>query len=873
MPYNRSHDEEDDGDHLSNLILEEQLDPVSTISDDNAIVVGGDEVINIDDEDYVVVISDDEDGDGDGERESDEQVADALPDVFDCVLQGSKALQELSLYECESYLRKHGIRVSGTKEECIQRIEEHKRLKDGHGESLYPISSFYINCTGDACRGDVVLFKQHIKKGLNIVGKRTVTGRILEESYGELDQQHTFSVEVLWSKPYKKLNPLSILLVKGRHLYGLKTLRQPWKNEAERLEVLAEKHCRGDAARLKRKLRQTEFGCNNYKGAKRQKLSHIVSSQCKEPIQMDKQKSAKKGAAATSKESTSAHERKGAKCQEISHIVLSQCKQSIQIDKQKSAKKGAATTSKESSLAHERKDAKRQKVSHIVSSQCKEPIQIDKQKSAKKGAAATPKESTSAHERKAVPERLQKLKFKKAAQLTFPFDAEPNLKRKRKRKQSLNPNLNVQSDYHLQEVSSSFPNDKSYHDHNDEQRILRFRSLYARSSFSINCMGDACIGDVVLFNKNKIKRKKTTGTKAIVAGRIVGENYGASEKQDTFMIEVLWTEGYLKLSPLSTLQVKAWDLYRPETFRQPWKDEQKRSEVLRRKHSLVEAARHNCTLRKKCIASIDNKAVKCQKVSHKGLSQSKQSTQTDKQKYAKKLGAAIVKKSTTHKRKAVGSQKTELERAAQLTFYSDPTPISNPNQNPTPNPILKPNSTPNPRPKRNSNPKTTLKLKPKPKPNAKSNFTLSPNSNRNTSPNPTSNPHSSPNLNHHMSSDCHLQEASPPATFFYHSDRTSLPSQPAPGFSFNQPHSMFLHDQLQHGFSYNQPPCGFSYNLPPYGFSYNLPPYGFLLHNQPPLGFLLHNQPPFGLPFQFPGYVQQWVQNDVCHEPPGHYSL
>lgn len=101
------------------------------------------------------------------------------------------------------------------------------RLKDGRGESFYPRSSFSINCTGnaclfffyvyflykfsnqcleakcfvqcigDACKGDVVLFRQNVyKKRANIVGKRTVVGRIVKESYGASKQQHTFTVRV-----------------------------------------------------------------------------------------------------------------------------------------------------------------------------------------------------------------------------------------------------------------------------------------------------------------------------------------------------------------------------------------------------------------------------------------------------------------------------------------------------------------------------------------------------------------------------------------------------------------------------------------------------------------------------------------------------
>ncbi|MCL7047714.1 hypothetical protein MKW94_012768, partial [Papaver nudicaule] len=155
------------------------------------------------------------------------------------------------------YLRKHDLRLSGTKAVCVQRIQEHWRIKKDGGEKLYPWSSFTINCSGDVCRGDVVKFKQKVydkfdkvSRNGNLQGKRTIAGRVVKESYGAAKQQHTFTVEVLWCRGLKKLPPLFPLLVKGRNLYRMKTYRQPWDNEAERASVLSEKHKRGSAARL-----------------------------------------------------------------------------------------------------------------------------------------------------------------------------------------------------------------------------------------------------------------------------------------------------------------------------------------------------------------------------------------------------------------------------------------------------------------------------------------------------------------------------------------------------------------------------------------------------------------------------------------------
>ncbi|KAK4416223.1 Zinc finger CCCH domain-containing protein 62 [Sesamum alatum] len=216
-------------------------------------------------------------------------------------IRGGSDLQELKLVECKAYLRKHSLRVSGSKEECIERIKEHLRLKDGNGEAFYPRSSFTIDCTGDVCKGDVVLFNQKVYQNFDKMtrrgshsGRRTVAGRIVKESYGVARQQHTFTVEVLWSRGTKKLAPLYPLLVKGRNLYKLKTFRQRWKNEKGRLEVLAEKHKRGAAARTIRAMRKAKAEMNTdksirHKGAKKSKhFHHLGPSGARETTQMKK---------------------------------------------------------------------------------------------------------------------------------------------------------------------------------------------------------------------------------------------------------------------------------------------------------------------------------------------------------------------------------------------------------------------------------------------------------------------------------------------------------------------------------------------------------------------------------------------------------
>ncbi|KAI7980363.1 Zinc finger CCCH domain-containing protein 62 [Camellia lanceoleosa] len=83
----------------------------------------------------------------------------------------------------------------------IGRLKDTKKLsdlgliKDGNAETLYPRSSFAINCTGkgDVCKEDVVLFTQKVYKKF---GKRTIAGRVVKEIYGSAKQQHTFTFPV-----------------------------------------------------------------------------------------------------------------------------------------------------------------------------------------------------------------------------------------------------------------------------------------------------------------------------------------------------------------------------------------------------------------------------------------------------------------------------------------------------------------------------------------------------------------------------------------------------------------------------------------------------------------------------------------------------
>ncbi|XP_073386976.1 uncharacterized protein [Physcomitrium patens] len=183
-------------------------------------------------------------------------------EVMKVIKEGSD-LKKPKVEHLKAYLRNYGLRMVGVKAILLSRVQEHLRIKDGQGEDIYPRSSFTINCKGDVCLGDIVLFLQNVydmpfaiqRRGASgpPLGKRWVAGKVVNESYGAAKQQHTFTIEVLWSTGTRPFYVMRPLLIKGRNLYRMSTLRQPWSNEAERQKVLEEKHARGAKARALRR--------------------------------------------------------------------------------------------------------------------------------------------------------------------------------------------------------------------------------------------------------------------------------------------------------------------------------------------------------------------------------------------------------------------------------------------------------------------------------------------------------------------------------------------------------------------------------------------------------------------------------------------
>lgn len=121
------------------------------------------------------------------------------------------------------------------------------------------IKSYSIDCTGDACQGDEILFTETVWGGPRrapvSLGERRIAALIVKDSYGAAKQQHTFSLLVIGSDGYHALRKGTKIRRMGRNVYRNGTMRRP-RNEAERNIALDEKHQRGDSARAARENRK-----------------------------------------------------------------------------------------------------------------------------------------------------------------------------------------------------------------------------------------------------------------------------------------------------------------------------------------------------------------------------------------------------------------------------------------------------------------------------------------------------------------------------------------------------------------------------------------------------------------------------------------
>lgn len=118
------------------------------------------------------------------------------------------------------------------------------------------MEEFTINCTGDVVTGDVIRFEESVFGGSHrkpkYLGTRIVEAEVLNDSYGERKQQHTFSLLVLASTGTQALSPGARTTRKGRNVYRNGTMRKPWTDESARGAARQEKHARGDRARAAR---------------------------------------------------------------------------------------------------------------------------------------------------------------------------------------------------------------------------------------------------------------------------------------------------------------------------------------------------------------------------------------------------------------------------------------------------------------------------------------------------------------------------------------------------------------------------------------------------------------------------------------------
>ena len=103
--------------------------------------------------------------------------------------------------------------------------------------------------------------------------------------------------------------------------------------------------------------------------------------------------------------------------------------------------------------------------------------------------------------------------------------------------------------------------------------------------YSIQCTGDAVVGDDVCFERatfdGSFRKPKFAGFEKI-AGKIIKDSYGKDKQQHTFT---------LHLVDNSIICIKGRNLYREGTWRKPWEDESKRQIQLDEKHERGNDAR------------------------------------------------------------------------------------------------------------------------------------------------------------------------------------------------------------------------------------------------------------------------------------------
>ena len=121
--------------------------------------------------------------------------------------------------------------------------------------------------TGDIVVGDRIKFTEAVFEGSfrkpKFIGERTIIADVVNDSYGEKKQQHTFTIIPIEATGVKaesiKIGQKTTR--KGRNIYKNGTDRLLWADESLRKDYVDEKHQRGDEARQIRDERK--FGMMN----------------------------------------------------------------------------------------------------------------------------------------------------------------------------------------------------------------------------------------------------------------------------------------------------------------------------------------------------------------------------------------------------------------------------------------------------------------------------------------------------------------------------------------------------------------------------------------------------------------------------------
>jgi len=103
--------------------------------------------------------------------------------------------------------------------------------------------------------------------------------------------------------------------------------------------------------------------------------------------------------------------------------------------------------------------------------------------------------------------------------------------------------------------------------------------------FSIDCTGDACVGDHVKFEIAEFTgryRNSRFSHFSLQCGEIIKDSYGEKSQQHTFTI---------KRADSTTFKIKGRNLYRNKTWRKKWENESLRRQALQEKHSRGNQAR------------------------------------------------------------------------------------------------------------------------------------------------------------------------------------------------------------------------------------------------------------------------------------------